>query len=128
MYMRVPQLGTDSVSVLQRAVVRWQKPSEGHLCARWVRLSEVEVDAVDQLRGMRPRCCQRTVHALARAQTHTPTHTHTHNAHARTQIHTYIHTYTHSVPQRAFPDKNDLHAMAVITENTAATYRYIRHR
>ena len=56
--------------------------------------------------------------ARARANTHTPTHTHTHNTHARTQIHTYIHTHTAfpSELHTAFPDKNDLHAMTVITD------------
>ena len=58
------------------------------------------------------------MHALARAQTHTHLRTHTHNTHARTHIHIYIiHTHTAfpSELHTAFPDKNDLHAMTVIT-------------
>ena len=80
----------------------------------------MEVDAVDQLRAHeRDLVVAKGPCTRSRARKHTHTYAHTHNTHARTHIHIYIiHTHTAfpSELHTAFPDKNDLHAMTVITD------------
>ena len=96
-----------------------------------VRLSEVEVDAVDQLRAherdvvVAKGPCTRS---RARKHTHLRTHTHTTHTHEHKYTHTYIHTQRSPASCTQRSPTRTIYTMTVITENTAATYRYIRHR